>query len=226
MAPSRGVPPERIVDFPFATDTLMFHPADHGHSRDGSLPESFISSGRLDNSHKGYDLAVEAFALVRERHPDLRFHYVIVGDGPDRDALRSLIEAKGLAAQIVFAGWMEPEELPAFYRSADVFLHPSHFDPFPNTVLEAMASGLPIIGSRVAGSVADRVVEGESGYVHEPGDVEDLYRKLTLVLERTAEDRAAMGARARQTALEWSVEYHAGVMRDVIAAWRTVSGAR
>lgn len=215
-----GVPPERIVNYPFATDTSVFHPADRGDSRDSALPVSFISSGRLDNSHKGYDLAVEAFALVRERHPDLRFHYVIVGDGPDRDELRRLIEAKGLAAQINLAGWMEPEELPAFYRSTDVFLHPSHFDPFPNAVLEAMASGLPVVGSEAAGSVADRVVEGETGYVHAPGDIEDLYRKLVLMLRCTPPQRMKMGARARLTSLEWGVDYHAGVIRTVLAEWR------
>jgi glycosyltransferase involved in cell wall biosynthesis len=221
-----GVPPDRIVNFPFATNTAVFHPAAPRGPRDESAPVAFISSGRLDNSHKGYDLAVEAFSLVKQRHPELRFHYVIVGDGPDRAALRSLIAAKGLTTEIDLAGWLEPEELPAFYRSADVFLHPSHFDPFPNAVLEAMASGLPIVGSEAAGSVADRVVEGETGHVHAPGDVEDLYRKLVLMLRQTPQQRMEMGARARQTAIKWSVEYNAGVVRDVIAACRTVSAAR
>jgi len=220
-----GVPPERIVNFPFATDTAVFHPADRGAPGERPGPVVFISSGRLDNSHKGYDLAVEAFSLVKRRYPELRFHYVIVGDGPDHAALRSLIKEKGLAEEIELAGWLEPGDLPDFYRSGDVFLHPSHFDPFPNAVLEAMASGLPIIGSRTAGSVADRVVEGVTGYVHEPGDVEDLCGKLVVMLERTAEQRAEMGAKARRTALDWGVEYHAGVVRDVLAAWRNVSAA-
>ncbi len=218
-----GVPPERIVNFPFATDTDVFHPAERAAPPDGRGVVACISSGRLDNGHKGYDLAIAALARVKQRHPELRFHYVIVGDGPDRAALQSLIEAQGLAADIELAGWLEPADLPAFYRSADVFLHPSHFDPFPNAVLEAMASGLPVVGSRAAGSAADRVVEGETGYLHEPGDVEDLYRKLVLMLGHCAEERAAMGARARRKALEWSVEYHAGVVRDILADWKAAS---
>ena len=215
-----GVPPDRIVNFPFATDTTVFTPAADSATMPASSAIRFISSGRLDNGHKAYDLAVEAFALVKARNPSLRFHYVIAGDGPDRAALERLIDARNLETDVELKGWLEPQELPAFYRSGDVFLHPSHFDPFPNAVLEAMASGLPIVGSEAAGSVKDRVVDGVNGYLHAPANVEELYEKIVLMIEQPDEARKSMGHRSRETALRWSVDYNAGVLQDILAAFR------
>lgn len=225
-ARAMGVPPDRIVNFPFATDTTIFAPATDASARPASTSPVFISSGRLDHGHKAYDLAVEAFALVKARDPSLRFRYVIAGDGPDRGSLEGLIEERGLADDVDLKGWLEPRDLPAFYRSGDVFLHPSNFDPFPNAVLEAMSSGLPVIGSEAAGSVKDRVVEGDNGYLHRPGNVEELYEKIVRMIRLTHETRRAMGERARETALRWSVEYNAGVLADILAELRTAKAGR
>jgi glycosyltransferase involved in cell wall biosynthesis len=209
-----GVPAAVLVNFPFATDTDLFRPAATARPDTGTV--ECISSGRLDNAHKACDVAIEAFALVKARHPELRFRYVVAGEGPDRAAIERLIADRGLGGEVELRGWLEPADLPAFYHSGDVFVHPSNFDPFPNAVLEAMASGLPVVGSLAAGSVKDRVVDGENGYVHEAGDVEALAGKLVTILALPAEARRALGRRARDTALAWHVDYHAGVMRTVL----------
>ena len=209
-----GVPADVLVNFPFATDTDRFRPADTARPDTGAV--ECISSGRLDNAHKACDVAIEAFALVKARHPELRFRYVVAGEGPDRAAIERLIADRGLGGEVELRGWLEPADLPAFYHSGDVFVHPSNFDPFPNAVLEAMASGLPVVGSLAAGSVRDRVVDGDNGYVHEAGDVEALAAKLATILALPAEARRTLGRRARDTALAWHVDYHAGVMRKVL----------
>lgn len=215
-----GVPAHVLVNFPFATDTDLFRPAEPGRP-DGDTVVC-ISSGRLDIAHKAYDVAIEAFALVKARHPRLRFRYVIAGEGPDRAAIERLVADRGLGGEVELRGWLEPADLPGFYHSGDVFVHASNFDPFPNAVLEAMASGLPVVGSLAAGSVKDRVVDGENGYVHPAGDVEALAGRLATVVGLPADARRAMGRRARETALRWRVDYHADVMRQVLDDVRSI----
>jgi glycosyltransferase involved in cell wall biosynthesis len=217
-----GVPAAALVNFPFATDTDLFRPADPARPESDTVV--CISSGRLDIAHKAYDVAIEAFALVKARHPRLRFRYVVAGEGPDRALIERLIADRDLGGEVELRGWLEPADLPGFYHSGDVFVHASNFDPFPNAVLEAMASGLPVVGSLAAGSVKDRVVDGENGYVHPAGDVETLAAKLATILGLPVDARRALGRRARETALRWHVDYHAGVMRQVLDDVRAIRG--
>lgn len=219
-----GVPADRIVNFPFATDTDLFSPAEPRSLPDDTL--TFLSSGRLDIAHKAYDVGIEAFALVRSRHPELRFRWVIAGDGPDRDTIERLIRDRGLEAHVEMRGWLEPADLPRFYHSGDVLVHPSNFDPFPNAVLEAMASGLPVVGSLAAGSVRDRVVDGENGFAHEAGDVAGLAGKLATILAMEPAARQALGRRARETAVRWNVEYHCATFARVLDDLRVMRAPR
>jgi glycosyltransferase involved in cell wall biosynthesis len=209
-----GVKESKLVNFPFATNVDFFTPlANKKYDKKTLL---FISSGRLDNAHKGYDIAIQAFHQLKQLHPDLTFRYYIAGDGPDKKALQGLINRFGLSAEVELKGWLELQDLLPFYHSGDVFLHPSHEDPFPNAVLEAMACGLPVIGSDAAGSVKDRVVEGENGYAHQEGNVEELYEKIVTVMNLTPSALEAMSKQARATALQWKVSYHQEVIQRII----------
>lgn len=214
-----GVPKEKIINFPFATNIDFFIPAESkGHS---SKKIKFISSGRLDHAHKAYDLAIEAFVLLKKENPSFEFEYAIAGTGPDREKLSLLIHQRGLEDQIHLLGWLEPSSLLVFYQSGDVFLHPSNFDPFPNAVLEAMSCGLPIIGSDAAGSVVDRVIEGENGYIHCAKNVHDLYEKIVLVCQKTEQERMLMGKASRKVADQWAVAYHVGIIEVLIQDYIT-----
>lgn len=205
-----GCPPQKLVDLPFATDISFFKPSAKSHSK----PVVLLSCGRLDNSHKGFHLAIEALSLVRRR--GWSFRYRIAGTGPDEGTLRDLVKSCSLEGCVEFVGWLDPHELPGFYGSGDVFIHPSYFDPFPNAVLEAMASGLPVIGSSEAGSVRDRVIHGENGLIHKAGDMLDLARQIERML--TIEDIGRMGQRARETALQWDDQYFRRTLRQVLLA--------
>lgn len=207
-----GCPSEKIVNFPFFVDLDFYAPGNRRRDRgEGEL--RLVSSGRLKNSDKGYDLALKALSRAREG-TDTDFRYRIAGEGPDEEELRSLVETLGLQGDVEFLGWQEPEELRDVYLDSDAMVHPAPtHDPFPVTVLEGMAAGLPILGSRAAGSVQDRVKHGFNGFVHEPGNMDQLSDHL---VDLTKRDASTMGQRARKTAEEWPVERGVGILKEVL----------
>lgn len=209
-----GCPRKKLVNFPFVVDLERFTPSSTASNSAGlNQPLVFLSSGRLSNDLKGYDLAIKALALAAARTGS-DFRYYIAGEGPDKAALQSLARSCGLEPKVEFRGWLEPQELPSFYRSGHVFLHPSHFDPFPNAVLEAMSTGLPVIGSDEAGSVLDRVVHGQNGFLHRSNNVEDLAAQIS----RAMTDRSAlsqMGQNARATAETWPASRAIGTIKEM-----------
>ncbi len=210
-----GVPEEKLVNFPFATDIekFGFKPKEKDYAK---MPVRFISTGRLDNGHKGHDLAIKALARLRDEGL-ANFVYEIAGEGEDRPILEQLIEEKKLNENVNLLGWLEPSDLLGFYHNGDILLHTSHFDPFPNAVLEAMACGVPVVGSDKAGSVYDRVEDGFNGYRHVSGDQESVYQAIKKILENRNRIKE-MGKNARATAEKWSIDYHLNVIKSVFGA--------
>ena len=98
---------------------------------------------------KNVQRLLDAMALVRTRMADA--HLVIVGDGPEAGTLRESAAALGIADAVTFAGYAPHAETADFYRAADVFALSSDFDNSPNVVLEAMATGLPVVTTDVGG---------------------------------------------------------------------------
>lgn len=171
----------KIINFPFATDTNFFKPVFDEFKIKEDNCIIFLSSGRLVNSHKGFDISINAFALLKRNFPQYNFKYFIAGTGPDKSIIENLIIDNNLSNNIFLINWIEQDNLPTFYQKGDIFIHPSHFDPFPNVVLEAMACGLPVIGSNSAGSVIDRVIDNYNGYIFNDNDLFDLYDKLIKI---------------------------------------------
>jgi glycosyltransferase involved in cell wall biosynthesis len=146
---------------------------------------------------KGVDVLLRAFHEAVSSAPGA--HLVIVGRGPEESRLRELQRRLGLD-QVFFLGGVPHEEMPFIYASSDLFVLPSMYEPFGNVVLEAMASGLPVLGSKVGG-MADVIVNGETGYHLRPGDVKQLSNYLKLLLQES-ELRSGMSKTARQIAEE------------------------
>ena len=98
-----------------------------------------------------YDIptALRAFALVRNALPDVRM--TVAGSGPERAALELLSRELGIEKDVMFCGTRDRDEMAALYRSATVVLNPSRVDNMPNSVLEAMASGVPVVSTNVGG---------------------------------------------------------------------------
>jgi glycosyltransferase involved in cell wall biosynthesis len=195
-----GAPERTLVTFPFVLDLDLYRRGPRGS--EASRPMRFVSSGRVQNWLKGHDVAVKAFMRIASSD-SMNFEYFVAGTGPDKEALERLVQEADLASKIKFLGWVEPGDLQRLLKESDVVIHPSPVpDPFPNAVLEGMAAGCAVLGSSVCGSVVDRVVEGVSGFVHAPGDVQQLeghIRSCILDPVRVAK----MGDAAAATAERW-----------------------
>ncbi len=158
--------------------------------RDWSSPR-ILSVGRVVHQ-KGFDLALRALADLK----DLDWQWSIAGDGPQRPVLQAMAEEHGLQNRIRFLGWLTADQLKEQYNAANLFLFPSRHEGMPNAVLEAMASGLPVVATRIAGN-EELVVNGETGALVPPEDVDALREALKPLLVG-AQRREQMGRAARQ----------------------------
>ncbi len=158
--------------------------------RENVSPRLF-SVGRIVYQ-KGLDIAIQALAALKH----LPWEWRIAGDGPQMDALQALVQESGIAGRVHFLGWQSRHQLLEQYQWANLFLFPSRHEGMPNAVLEAMASGLPVVASRIAGN-EELVVDGENGFLVPPEDVESLREVLQRMLATPAL-RTEMGASARR----------------------------
>jgi 1,2-diacylglycerol 3-alpha-glucosyltransferase len=128
------------------------------------------------------------------RDTDRNPAFLLVGDGPRRDAVEAAVEAAGLEERVVFTGWVDPDEIGAYYACADVFLITSNYEGTSRVVVEAGMNGLPVVATPFAGA-RDNVVDGETGFV--ASSVEELAERVRWLLDNP-DDRAAFGAAARK----------------------------
>ncbi len=170
-----GVAPARVTRLTNGVDTQRFHPAADGLRE--PLPGSPFNAsgvrvigtvGRLQAVKDQVNL-VRAFALLRRETPAeaQRLRLIIVGDGPLRPAVEAEIARAGIGDQVWLAG--ERSDVPAMLRGMDLFVLPSRAEGISNTVLEAMASGLPVVATAVGGN-PELVVPGSTGALVPPGD--------------------------------------------------------
>lgn len=154
-----------------------------------------LSVGRIVHQ-KGLDIAIAALAGLQ----DLDWDWRIVGDGPQLPLLRRMIQEGELDARIRFLGWQQPPELRAEYARANLFLFPSRDEGMPNAVLEAMACGLPVVATRIAGN-QELVVDGGTGILVPVADVDALRGALrTLLCDDSLCQRMGQAGRARAEA--------------------------
>lgn len=140
---------------------------------------------------KGVDVLLRALARLQRR--DLRL--VIVGDGPERDALQAQAAASGIAAQIEFTGQVAPDAVAERFAASGIFVLPSYSEGRPNVLLEAMAAGLAVVATRIPG-VVDTAVDGTHAWLFDAGDDAALAATLAEVLA-DADERRRRGAAAR-----------------------------
>ncbi|HEY2603725.1 MAG TPA: glycosyltransferase family 4 protein [Thermoleophilaceae bacterium] len=149
------------------------------------------SLGRL-TTQKGYDLLVRALPEL----PGARA--LLVGDGPERNALEALARDLGVAERLQITGWVD--DARRYLGGFDVFALPSRWEGMPLGILEAMHAGLPVVSTAV-GSVAEAIADGQTGYVVPPDDVAKLAERLSALVA-DAELRRSMGESAKRVAGE------------------------
>ncbi|HJR79840.1 MAG TPA: glycosyltransferase family 4 protein [Anaerolineales bacterium] len=159
-------------------------------SRDWTFPR-LLSAGRIVHQ-KGLDVAMRALGGLKE----LNWEWQIAGDGPQIHSLKSLAKELGIGNRIHFLGWQSRDQLMKCYGQANIFLFPSRHEGMPNALLEAMASGLPVIASCIAGN-EELVVNGETGYLVPSENIESLQAALKKLLIDPAL-RERMGRASRQ----------------------------
>lgn len=188
---ARGFMPDLAVPvIPNGVDAALFHPDAAGPASDDG-PVRLLAVGRLVGQ-KGFDLLFDALAQPGLERAELD----LVGDGEWRAALQQQAARLGLTERIRFRGWLDREDLAVIYREADLFVLSSRDEGMPNVVLEAMASGLPVVSTAVAGA-CDLVVEGETGLLVPPEDAMALAGAIRCLLH-SAPTRAAFGVQGRR----------------------------
>lgn len=203
-----GIEPGRLRWLPRGVDAERFHPgrrradffgrffaaggSDPGGAASPANAPVLLYVGRLA-PEKNLELLLEAFRWLRERRPEARL--ALVGDGPSRAAL----EERAPGPAVAFCGVLAGDELADAYASADLFVFPSRTDTFGNAVLEAMASGLPVVVAREGGP-AEQVDDGVEGLVVDCASpaplAEALARLLASEIRRRQLGRAARAAAA------------------------------
>lgn len=134
--------------------------------------------GRLD-PEKQLDKVMHAVALALKK---VDFCFVVVGKGTKRDSLERLTKKLGIGQQVLFAGYVPDQELPYFYRMGRCFIMASTAELQSISTMEAMASGLPVIGAD-AGALAELVHNGENGYLFKPGNIQTIGQCIALIIQ-------------------------------------------
>ena len=138
---------------------------------------------------KNIPFLLEGFAQACREQNNLTL--MLVGEGYLLHEMQQLASKHGIIEKVRFVGGMEQKQLPSYYSAADAFIITSHYDNFPNAVLEAMACGLPIIGTNVGG-IPQQIADGENGFLIEPGNLLDL-KMAILNLAKNSEKCQVMG---------------------------------
>jgi glycosyltransferase involved in cell wall biosynthesis len=158
----RGLSRDKVEVFPHGIDTTRFHPAKRNgfwnrYFRDSGEKIKLLYVGRI-SEEKNLDVLVRAFRDHLGRREDLKL--IVVGDGPDLPRLRERLAGQNA----VFTGPLTGEDLSQAYASSDIFVFPSCTDTFGNVVLEAQASGLPVVVTDKGGP-QENMIHRETGYV-------------------------------------------------------------
>ncbi len=214
---NHDTPSERFTIIPNAVDTRRFEPVEGRKLEETHDEPTLLYHGRVDR-RKGALVLLDAFAeLVRER-PGLRL--AVSGIGPDTDAVASRVRELGLKDRVDELGYASYDEVPSVYRRGDVFVTPTFAEGFSNTILEAMASGLPIISTHAVG-VVDCLRHGENALLAEPGSAESLAAELRLMLD----DAPLRGRLAEQALHEARTLYSwPAIAEEIVGVYKDLLG--
>ena len=189
---------------PNIIDLARFHPRGAKVAQSAHLVVARNLEPLYDNT-----TAIRAFQLVRAQWPQARL--TIAGSGPQEAALRQLVVDVGLQACVHFTGRLDRDAMAALYREADIMLNPSLADNMPNSVLESMASGVPVVSTDVGG-VPYMVQDGVTALLVPPAQPEAMAAACLRLL-----DDAGLWARLQQSGLAEVQRYTWGQVAPLLA---------
>ena len=198
------VPPRKLHQIYNGVDSTKFHPRE-GVRPEFAHPESIVfgAVGRMVEV-KDYPTLTRAFIQLLQQQPEraARARLVIVGEGPARATCLKLLKSAGLAHLAWLPG--ERHDIAEIMQVFDVFVLPSKNEGISNTILEAMASGLPVIATAVGGNI-ELVEDGVNGTLIQPGDVANLAQALLTYLDTPARIAEQAGHARRYAEQRFSI---------------------
>jgi len=147
---------------------------------------------------KNHKMLLSAAEKIKNMHQDVKIAFAIIGDGETRDSLFDFVKSHRLGDIVFFAGWQE--DLPPVYAGLDIVALTSLNEGTPVSIIEAMASGKPVIATDVGG-VKDLITDGKTGLLVASSDVDDFADKL-LALARDKEKQKILGENAKRSVIE------------------------
>jgi glycosyltransferase involved in cell wall biosynthesis len=155
--------------------------------------KTIVAAGRLSRQ-KGFHDLIAAGKLLHERGHDVKI--VLVGEGPEEQALRDLASRLDISDRVVLAGVQTASQLAETYRACDAFVLPSEDEGLGLVLIEAMLCGAPVVGAR-SGGICDTIADSQTGLLVEPGDAEGLAQALAHLFDSPTENqRMALAGRA------------------------------
>ena len=205
-----GINPACVARICNGVDSEKFRPVAGGLRAD---PFIVGSVGRIEKV-KDYMTLARALALIARESP-VSPQLVLVGEGSERGAIAAYLEAQGLARSCELTG--ASDSIPELMRRFSVFVLPSRAEGISNTILEAMASGLPVIATNVGGN-SELVIDGETGFLVPAGDPGAIASRLTFYRENpdvlARHGRAARERVLREFSLDAMVESYRRLYQD------------
>jgi glycosyltransferase involved in cell wall biosynthesis len=217
-----GVDVDKITLVPLGLDTEVFRPVIGAREGAGWAPDRrhLLYVARLSREN-GPDLALRAFAKSHVADNSLMLH--MIGSGPEMDSLKHLATELGVESSVAWYGWVDLNLLPTYYSAADLFMFPGSSGGTPRVVIQAMACGACCVAARIGG-IVDHITDGQTGVMHEPGDVDHLATLISDLMPD--EDRRSRISNAAhdyaRTQLDWDVlvpRIRETVYRPAIQRW-------
>jgi glycosyltransferase involved in cell wall biosynthesis len=210
-----GIAPAKITNFPYWVAVPGEWSLPNGCRVDQeNKPLRLIAIGRHVRV-KAFEIAIEGVALANRCAGDTVATLNLVGDGPERNNLVSLVKRMKLDDVVKFSGWVENDLVWEEIRQADALIIPSRFEPYGVVVLEAMAQGRPVLASDKVIAAVDRDNGQGAIFFHPPGEAEPLARQMTM-LARDRNILKASSLAARAIAEAWAPRRAATILRTVL----------
>lgn len=215
---AEGCPAKKVFVVPNGVEVDRFtpRPADESLRQSLGLPNAASLIGIIAalRPEKNHELFLRTAARIHQQRPET--HFLIIGDGPRRDSLVTLTAQLQITSQVHFLGTRH--DVPQLLNLLDVVMLTSYMEANPVSILEAMASGRPVVAPRV-GSIPETVQDGVTGFLVPPGDETALAeRTLRLLNDSSLIHEMGLAARARVVAhfsLERMVEGYQELMTDI-----------
>ena len=193
LAVSYGMPNERIVTFPWGINLDLFTPP--ATPKDANTDFTLLSTRGWEPIY-GTDILAKAFGIAAKKRPDIRL--IMLGNGSQAGILRNIFSRYGVGEKVLRPGQMNQDELPYFYHNSDIYIAASHSDGTSISLLEAMASGLPVIVSDIPGN-REWVTPGVQGWLSPDGDIDALAQAIVHAYDHR-NTLPEMGVAARKLA--------------------------